>query len=151
MAEDEERAAVDREARTWLGTPYHDCAMVKGAGVDCAFLLKAVYEAVGIEAPIEIEPYSPQWFLHRSEEKYITKVLERAHEIDEARAGVGDIVVYKFGRCFAHGAIIAAPGWPQIVHAFKQAGMVTLDLGDRGVFADRPRRFFTRHAWGSAA
>jgi hypothetical protein len=39
------RAAVVKEALTWLGTPYHHHARVKGVGVDCARLLCAVYEA----------------------------------------------------------------------------------------------------------
>lgn len=32
---DLQRAAVVAEARSWIGTPYHNCADVKGAGVDC--------------------------------------------------------------------------------------------------------------------
>ncbi|MDO6044547.1 hypothetical protein Q4P48_08410 [Neisseria gonorrhoeae] len=42
------RARIVEEARSWLGTPYHHHAMVKGAGVDCAMLLVAVYGAVGL-------------------------------------------------------------------------------------------------------
>lgn len=149
MTEAEERAKVTAEARTWLKTPYHDCACVKGAGVDCAFLLKAVFENVGLESPIEIEPYSPQWYLHRNDELYLNKVLERAREITEAEAQPADLVLYKFGRCFAHGAIIIEPGFPSILHAFKQAGVVTLGDGDKGYLAKRERRFFTRHRWGA--
>lgn len=147
MTEDEERAAVIAEARTWLATPYHDCAMVKGVGVDCAYLLKAVFEAVGLEAPIEIEPYSPQWYLHRSDELYLAKVLERAKEITLEEARPADVVLFKFGRCFAHGAIIVE--WPRIIHAHKQSGIVTLADATTGVLADRERRFFTRRAWGT--
>lgn len=149
MTEAEERAKVTAEARTWLRTPYRDCAMVKGAGVDCALLLKAVYEAAGLESPIEVEAYSPQWYLHRSDELYLNKVLERAREITEGEAQPADIVMYKFGRCFAHGAIIIEPGFPAIIHSFKQAGMVTLGDGLKGYLGDRERRFFTRHRWGT--
>jgi NlpC/P60 family putative phage cell wall peptidase len=148
MTEDEERRAVLEEARSWLGTPYHDLAMVKGAGVDCAMLLKAVYEAVGIEAPIKVDTYSPQWYLHRSDELYMQKVLERAREIPEDAVRPADIVLYKFGRCFAHGAIVVE--WPRvIIHAHKQSGMVTLARGDTGMLDDRERRFFTRLKWGA--
>ncbi len=149
MTEAEERAAVVAEALSWVRTPYHDGAMVKGAGVDCAMIIKAVYEAVGLESPIDVKPYSPQWYLHRSEELYLTKVLERAHEITEAQARPGDMVLYKFGRCFAHGAIIVDPGFPQIVHAFKQAGIVTVGDGTLGHLVDRERKFFCRNGWGT--
>lgn len=150
MTEAEERAAIIAEARTWLRTPYVDCAHVKGAGVDCAYLLKEVFERAGLEAPIAVEAYTPQWYLHRSDELYLAKVLDRAREITEAEAQPADVVLYKFGRCFAHGAIIMESGWPQIIHAFKQAGIVTLGDGTLGHLADRERRFFTRKAWGTA-
>lgn len=141
--------AADRQrvcdiARTWLRTRYHDCACVKGAGVDCAQIIRAVFEEAQLEAPIKIEPYSPQWFLHRSREKYIEKVLERAHEITEAQALPADIVLYKIGRCYAHGAIIVDPGWPRIVHAYKPARTVIEDDGSMGPLGERPRRFFSR-------
>lgn len=148
MTEAEERAAITAEARTWIGTPYHDCAMVKGAGVDCAMIIKAVFEGCGIETPIEFDSYSPQWYLHRSDELYLNKVLERAREIPEAEAKPADIVMYKFGRCFAHGAIVIEPGFPSIIHAFKQAGVVTIGDGTKGHLTGRERRFFTRHHWG---
>lgn len=148
MTEDEARAAVLKEARTWLRTPYHDQAMVKGAGVDCAMIIKAVYEAVG-EPPIPVETYSPQWYLHRSEEKYLSYVQERSIEITEAESKPGDIVLYKVGRCFAHGAFIMEGGFPNILHAFKQSGMVVLGDGTKGALAGRDRRFFTRKNWVS--
>ena len=40
---DAQRAAVVAEARSWIGTPYHHAADVKGHGVDCAMLLIRVY------------------------------------------------------------------------------------------------------------
>jgi cell wall-associated NlpC family hydrolase len=163
MSESEERSRVVAAARSWIATPYHDCACVKGHGVDCAFLIKAAFEEAGLEPPIAIEAYSPTWMLHRSEEKFLAKVFERATEIAEANAKPGDLVVYKFGRTFSHGAIIVDPGFPAIIHAYKQAGIVTLGEGDQGDLAvigqgevgpahagkPRPRRFFTRKAWAA--
>ena len=48
MTEHEQRQAVVAEALTWLGTPYHHRARVKGAGVDCGQLLAAVFEGAGV-------------------------------------------------------------------------------------------------------
>lgn len=143
-----DRARIVAVARSWLATPYHDCACVKGHGVDCAYLVKAIMEEAGLEPPIAVEPYSPQWFLHRSEEKYLSKVLERAVEIPEAQVLPGDVVLYRIGRCFAHGAVVVA--WPTIIHAHKQSGIVTLAEGDQGDLAGLPRRFFTRKQWAAA-
>lgn len=113
-----DREKVIEVARSYLGTPFHDGARLKGVGIDCAQLLAAVYsEAALIESP-KIEPYSPQFMLHRDEPLFEQHVLKFAHEIDEAAAQMGDIVLYQVGRSFAHGAIIV--DWPRwIIHAFK--------------------------------
>lgn len=142
MTEAEERAAVVAEARKWIGTPYHHAAMIRGVGVDCATLLAAVYSDAGVVDVPALLPYSPQFFLHRSDEKYLAEVMKYAHETTDPKPG--DIVVYKMGRSFAHGAIIVDPGWPAIIHAVQEAGMVYEDRGDAGRLAGREHRFFTR-------
>ena len=43
-----QRAAVVAAARSWIGTPYHHAADVKGVGVDCAMLLVRVYSDLGL-------------------------------------------------------------------------------------------------------
>lgn len=50
------RNAIVAEARSWLGTPFHHQAMVKGVGVDCAMLVRAVGETLGV---LHIDPL--QW------------------------------------------------------------------------------------------
>lgn len=42
-----QRQAVVAEAKTWIGTGFHHEARIKGAGVDCAQLLIAVFSACG--------------------------------------------------------------------------------------------------------
>ncbi|HTJ64756.1 MAG TPA: hydrolase [Alphaproteobacteria bacterium] len=134
-----QRAAVVQEARGWLGTPYHHAAQIKGAGVDCAMLPAAVYRAAGLIPEIPIGHYPPDWHLHRETERYLDIVLSHAAEVP-APTGAGDFVLYRFGRAFAHGAIIV--DWPAIIHAVIRVGVV-LDDGASGRLAGRPRRFFT--------
>ena len=141
------REQVEREALEWLGTPYHDLAKVKGlrGGVDCAQFIAGVFANAGLIAPLTIPYYSPQQFLHCDAEDYLRVVEGFAHEIDEAAALPGDVVLYKLGRAFGHGAIIISPGWPNIIHAWAPARMVVRghgleeNLGNRW----RERRFFT--------
>ena len=137
------RDAVVAEAATWLRTPYAHAGRIKGAGVDCATLLAEVFARAGVIAPVEIAAYPPDWHLHRSEERYLALVLAHAREIPPAAARPGDVALWKWGRTFAHGAIIMPPGWPAIIHAWMEAGMVTLDHGDGGRLAGRPVRFFS--------
>ena len=42
------RADVVAEARTWIGTPWHHAARLKGVGVDCVGLLIGVARELGI-------------------------------------------------------------------------------------------------------
>lgn len=152
-AERDARSAVVAAARSWLSTPYHHLACVKGHGVDCAYLVKATFEEARVVAPFRLEAYSAQWYLHHADELYLNHVMDVAREIPEAEALPGDIVLYQFGRCFSHGAIIIDPGFPKIVHAFLQARAVVIgegDQGDLGFVRDgkqRPRRFFTCKEW----
>ena len=96
MTETEARAAVVAEARSWVGTPYHDNAELKGVGVDCGHLLIAVYSRAGVIAPFDPGYYAPQHHLHSTDEVYLNYVLERAREFP-GPPGLGDVVMVKFG------------------------------------------------------
>ena len=109
------RRNVISVARSWLGTPYHAGGRVKGAGVDCLTLLAEVYAEAGAVPYVDVPYYPHDWHLHRSEERYLNGLLRYAHEID-ALPEPGDIALWKFGRCFSHGAIVVE--WPIIIHAY---------------------------------
>lgn len=115
------------EAKTWLNTPYHSGAKLKGVGVDCGQLLIAVYENVGVLNPGECEPgyYSPEWHLHRSEEKYLSWVQKYSDRV-ENNPKPGDIVLFKFGRCVSHGGIYI--GDNKIIHAYINMGVIMSDM-----------------------
>lgn len=138
------RAAVLRAAEGWLRTPYHPGARVKGAGVDCLMLLAAVYEEAGVTGPIAPPPYPPDWHLHRGAERYLNGVLQYAREIPGPPDGPdpppGDAVLFRFGRCFAHGAIVI--DWPLLIHAYVGEGVTYARAGD-GKLAGRATRFFS--------
>ena len=74
---------IANAACEWLGTPYQNNAMVKGKGVDCSYLLVAavVDSALMNIADFNIENYSNEWHLHRSEEKYLKYVKQVADEV----------------------------------------------------------------------
>lgn len=101
-------------------------------------LLVRVYQAAGLVPEFDPRPYSPQWHLHRGEEKYLEALLAHAVEVEAPEPG--DIVVYKVGRCFAHGAIVIE--WPTIIHAHMAAGNVELADGTQAWLAERERKFF---------
>lgn len=114
---EEQRALVVSTAHSFIGTPYHTGGRVKGTngGVDCLTVLAEVFTASGLVPRIEIPYYPPDWHLHKSVEKYLNGLLQYAHEI-EGPPKPGDIALWKFGRCFSHGAIVIR--WPQVMHAY---------------------------------
>ena len=134
--EQQARARVVAEARRWLGTPYHHHARIKGVGADCAQLPLAVYAAVGIIPETDVGAYSEQWHHHRSAELYIGWLARFAAEIDPARSGPGDFLIWRFGRTFSHGAIVIEP--PMVIHA--SAGDECVAIADITRDADLPGR-----------
>ncbi len=126
---DDQRALVVAEARSWLGTPYHHAADVKGAGVDCAMLLVRVFCDLGFVPPFDPRPYTRDWFLHRSEERYLGALLARAREVRSP--GLGDIVLFRMGRCFGHGGIVSRLEPLSLIHAFAGTRCVVEDVIDR--------------------
>jgi NlpC/P60 family putative phage cell wall peptidase len=124
------------EARTWLGTPWRHASDVKGAGVDCIMLLRAVFNAAGMSIA-DPRPYPPDWYLHRGEERCLDGVMTYADEVTDPRPG--DVALYKVYRCYAHAALVL--DWPEVLHAFRGEGVV-LAQGNQGFLADRAVRFF---------
>lgn len=132
------RERVIAEARRWIGTPYHHQARVLGAGVDCATLLCEVYEAAGCIPHVDPTPYPADWHFHRDAERYLGWLNQYAREVDEPKPG--DVIVWKFGRCFSHAAILCENGY--IIHSYIGQG-VRLELRDAEIFRGRAVKYFT--------
>lgn len=149
MSNEEERARVVAIAHSFLRTPYHHYGEVKGHGVDCLTLLSGVFTEAGLIEPVKLPKYSHQWHLNHSEELYLNGLLQYTHEVEIPLPG--DIVVWKFGRCFSHGGIVI--DWPTIIHAHLgqnctlESGMadwlqfIGENTSDRGKV--RERKFFS--------
>ena len=141
------RSKIVEVAKTWLGTPFHDCAGVKSCGVDCAYLpVRVVNEAKILDHVLPDPPvYSPQIMLHcqpDQREIYIETIKNHTREIKESEARQGDFVVYKVGRIFSHGGIIVS--WPNyIIHPIRGRGVIGSHGTEEGFLRRRARRFFS--------
>lgn len=145
--EAEERARVAALARGWIGLRYYHGQRLRGVGGDCTFFV-CVYEDAGLIPTTEIPSYSPQAHLHS--EAAVYEGIIRRYGLPVEVSGIGDIVLYRFGRTYSHGGVIIDPGrWaggetpPLIVHGDMEAQAILLAEGDGGRLADAPRRFFT--------
>lgn len=143
-AEAAQRLAVVTEALTWLGTPYHHEARVKGEGVDCAYFLREVFAAAGIVPRAAIPHYPRDWHMHRDEERYLSFILEHGRPVNPPYLPA-DVPTYKIGRCVSHAAIIVA--WPRLIHAYYQEKMVVLTSAETPFLADRARLVYRLKGW----
>ena len=135
------RKAVVQEAESWLGTPYHPHARIKGAGVDCLTFLAEVYAAAGIIEPIvDIPFYRTDGMFHQKEETYLNGVLKYGTEII-GPPEPGDAVLFKWGPLFWHGAIVIK--WPKLIHASPSHHGVRYDWGHTGRLGWRVRKYFS--------
>ena len=136
----QQRSAIITVAKTWLGTPYHHHAHVKGAGADCAMFPLAVYQECGL-IPQDFQPpeYSTQWHLHRSTELYLQAIAGFTREI-EGPPQPADFVIFRFGRTFSHGAIVI--DWPMIIHSYIPHGVTLSDALRDGELIGREAKFF---------
>lgn len=140
----EHRDEIVRQAELWLGTRWHHNACRLGAGVDCGRLLIAVYAGAGLIEEFDVGQYAPDFMLHRAEERFLGFVMSRTDEVE--RPQKGDVAMFKFGKCFAHGAIVTE--WPKIIHSYRHEGKVTRGDASQGRLAfngEKPRevRFFS--------
>lgn len=117
-----QRQRIVAEARSWIGTSYHGQADIKGVGVDCGMLLVRVFVDTELCAPFDPRPYPDDWMLHRSEERYLGFVFDRTKEVLEPQPG--DVMVFRYGRCYSHGGVVTIANPLTIVHAFQPAGRV---------------------------
>lgn len=117
-------AAVVAEAMTWLHTPWHHMARIKGVGVDCAQFLAAVFEAEGLVPPLDLGYYPADWHLHQDRPRFLEVLALLADPVALANPQPGDIAMFKFGRHAAHGSIVV--GWPLIIHAYRDERRVVL-------------------------
>jgi len=116
------REKIVAEAKSWIGTPYHNCADVKGVGCDCGMLLVRVFVDLRIVEAFDPRPYAHDWHLHRGEERYLEALLSRAVKVETPKPG--DVMLFRVGRCYSHGAIVSRSEPLTVVHASFPAGVV---------------------------
>ena len=133
------QAEAVAEALTWLNTPYHHQGRMKGVGVDCGTLICEVFEKVGLMDHLDPRPYPMDWHLHQMGQRYLEHVKSVCNEVTDGDPQPGDIVLYHFGHCISHGAIVVE--WPTIIHSYLGTGVILQD-GRKGSLAKRIAGFY---------
>ena len=91
-------------ARSWIGTPYHHQASLKGTGCDCLGLVRGVWREVTGQDHEKLPPYSPDWGEVNSRETLYEGAAQYLLEVDLThpvrsqritRTQEGDVVLFR--------------------------------------------------------
>ena len=82
-------------ARSWLGTPYHDQASLRGVGCDCLGLARGVWREVVGDEPFPIPPYSRDWGETGPREVLADGARRMMPEIALADTGPGALILFR--------------------------------------------------------
>ena len=140
LDETETRKLIVEEVKSWLGTPWHHEARIKGQGVDCGMIILEVFEKTGLIPHVVPPHYGPDFMLHRSDEWYVEIILRFGYEIFEPPYLPGDGIVMKHGRIYCHGGIVV--DWPVIIHASMPDRVVLYGNAELPPLLKKKKRMF---------
>lgn len=111
------RSKIVAVARSWIGTPYHNRAAIKGVGADCLGVLRGVYSELYQIEPEKPPHYNANWSDINREELLLQKAqqyLEPASDID-----CGNVLIFRMNpsRAAKHCGIVTTAGL--MVHALS--------------------------------
>lgn len=111
--------AVVVAARTWIGTPYHHQASVKGVGADCLGLIRGVWREVQGEEAETPPGYSRDWGEVSGTETLIDAAARHMIAKGDAPPEPGDVLIFRMraGSIAKHAAILATPA--TMIHAVE--------------------------------
>lgn len=123
-------------ARSWIGTPYHDQASVRGVGCDCLGLARGVWRDVVGPEPFAIPAYSRDWGEVGGREVLAEGAAGMMIPAPEGALDPGSLVIFRMrDRAVAKHLGILTEAGPRIgsgagafVHAYERIGVVEQPL-----------------------
>ena len=111
-------------ARSWLGTPYHDQASLKGVGCDCLGLARGVWREIVGDEPFPIPHYSRDWGETGCREVLAKGARRMMMELPAADAGPGALILFRMrpGAIAKHVGIITT--LDRFIHAYERLGVI---------------------------
>jgi NlpC/P60 family putative phage cell wall peptidase len=122
------RVTIVALARTWLGTPYHHQASLKGIGCDCIGLVRGVWRELYGAEPQALPAYTRDWAEAQGRETLLEAARRHLIEVPATAAQPGDILIFRWRRITPakHCAILSAP--TAMIHALEGAPVSEVSL-----------------------
>ncbi len=120
---------IIKECKSWKGTKFGHGVALKGYMADCIQFGVAVYRNLGmLPSNFKTQKYNRDWALHNSESVLVATIQKYCHQIQFDDIRVGDILLFKFGKCASHTAIYIGDG--KIIHSVVKQGVIESNLKD---------------------
>lgn len=126
------RDNIIKEAMTWIGTPFHHRAHMKGVGTDCGGFVYEVYRPY-FGLPAFPTRYAEDWALHAEDEKFLNFMkpyIVRVKVPDRA-----EMVVWKYGKNYSHASIYI--GNKKYIHSWGRNGLGGVTISHENFFHAR--------------
>jgi NlpC/P60 family putative phage cell wall peptidase len=122
------RTKVLSLARTWIGTPYHHQASVRGIGTDCLGLIRGLYRDLYGEEPAAVPGYARDWAEANCDEPLLTAARAHLIEVPIDAAQPADILIFRWrdGLAAKHAGLLCVPG--RMIHAVEGAPVSEVSL-----------------------
>lgn len=129
------RQDIENEARSWIGTPFHHQARVKGAGVDCAGVVIETAKALELAGSfVDSANYAAN-----PDGSMTTLLREHMTTVAWEDRRQGDVVHIAWSRIPQHIGILTDKD--TLIHAWGQRGCIETRIGGpmrvRGVYRFR--------------
>jgi NlpC/P60 family putative phage cell wall peptidase len=111
---------IVRSARSWIGTPYHHQASLKGVGCDCLGLVRGVWRDVyGCDVDCAIPNYSRDWAEASGIESMLDGAARHLEPIEILASAPGDVLVFRLRAMSVakHAGIVASAA--TMIHAME--------------------------------
>ena len=111
-------------ARSWLGTPYHDQASLRGVGCDCLGSARGVWREVAGEEPFPIPPYSRNWGETCYREVLADGARRMMIEVDPRNVMPSALILFRMrpGAIAKHVGILTTA--TRFIHAYERLGVI---------------------------
>ena len=117
-------------ARSWIGTPYHHQASLKGVGVDCVGLIRGVYEEVYNTKVDEKFDYSADWGDANGNEDMVLAAYKYLEPVPVEERSPGNVILVRWRkhRVAKHSMILT--GDNRAIHAYNRSPVSEINLND---------------------